>query len=171
MIPEAVFALPIAYALADRFAGGGWPKLDDLLPGRGVAWAGVACAGLGWVAAGPFGALLALAWLIWRTPAWDVIPSASMTPKDGEGYLATFVRHALVAPLVLLAAYWTDKPLLAAAPFVAFGVAATILAAWYGAKEAAAIKAGRPIGDENATVELARGAAFGIAAVIACALF
>lgn len=42
----ALLLIP-AYALADRFTGGGWPSLDAKLPGRSLAWAAAACIGAG----------------------------------------------------------------------------------------------------------------------------
>ncbi len=170
MIPELAFALPLTYAFADRFAGGGWPKLDARLPGRAAFWGAVLCGVVGWFAAGLFGALLAAAWLIWRTPAWDIVPGASMTPKTDREILATFVRHLSVVPFTALAAFWAGLNLAPAFPFVIFALAAALLAVWYGDAEADAIRDGVPIGDENVYVETLRGAAFGVSAAAACVL-
>ena len=170
MTPELAFALPLTYAFADRFAGGGWPKLDARLPGRAAFWGAVLCGVVGWFAAGLFGALLAVAWLIWRTPAWDIVPGASMTPKTDREILATFVRHLSVVPFTALAAFWAGANLTLTIPFVGFAVAAAMLAAWYGDVERDAKRDGVPIGDENVFVETLRGGAFGVSAAGACVL-
>lgn len=162
-----IWIMPFLYALADRFAGGGAPKLDAKLPGRAAFWGALVCAVAGYLLAGVYGALLALAWLIWRTPAWKVVPWASATPNGVKQTAATFVRHALVIPFVGLAAYWSGRDLSSALPFLGFAAAATVLAVWYRREVAKAGEANRPIGNQNTYVELLRGAAFGIAVAVA----
>ena len=160
----ALLLIPL-YALSDRFVGGGAPKLDDMLPGRSAFWAALACAAAGWFTLGGAGAFWALVWLVWRTPAWKVVPGASMTPDGSSEILATFARHAVI-PLVggLLVSTWFGWNLLwSLAPMGAFAVAATALAAWYGGEVRHAAKYGGDIESRNAFVELARGAAFGLA--------
>lgn len=155
----------IAYALADRFAGGGWPALDARLPGRAAFWGALACAGIGFAFAGLYGLLMGVVFLAWRTPGWDVIPGGSITPKDAKGYLGTFLRHLLIPQVLAFAvAYWTGHDrLITALAFAAFAVAATLLAAWLGREEAKAKAAGKPFGQQNTFVELGRGLAFGLA--------
>lgn len=158
----------IAYALADRFAGGGWPALDAKLPGRAAFWGALACAGIGFAFAGLYGLLMGVTFLAWRTPGWDVIPGGSITPKDAKGYLGTFLRHLLI-PVILgvCVATWTRHDrLIVALSFAGFALGATLLAAWLGKEEAKAKEAGKPFGDQNTFVELARGALFGLAVAI-----
>lgn len=168
MSPLVLVPLVLVYAAADRFAGGGAPRLDAKLPGRAAFWGALVAALLGWFLLGRYGVLCAGAWLIWRTPAWDVF-GGSMTPKTSGQIAGTFLRHfVLIVPLGALAAYFTDRdPLTGAAPFAAFAVFATLLAVWYGRAEAKAIRNGEPIGNQNVVVELLRGAAFGVAVVVA----
>lgn len=160
----ALLLVPL-YAVADRFAGGGWPALDAKLPGRAAFWGALACAGAGYLLAGAYGALMGLAFLIWRTPGWDIF-GGSMTPTTAKGYVGTFLRHLIAAPCAAAAAYWTaGNPLLAGAAFGGFAGVAILLAAAYGARNASG-----DVGNMNAFIELARGAAFG-AAVMAGVVF
>ena len=99
--------LAAVYAFADRFAGGGWPALDDKLPGRAAFWGAILGAAAGFVLIGPAGALMGLAWLIWRTPAWKLIPGSSATPRTPKEIAATFLRHAIPIPLSIPVAIWT----------------------------------------------------------------
>lgn len=168
MIVLNAIAMILTYALADRYAGGGWPALDDKLPGRAAFWGGLAASGVGYALYSLPGALVALAWLIWRTPGWKVVPGASITPRGPKEFMATVVRHLIPAPLVAVVATWTGlDPLAAALPLLGFALVAAGLGAWYGAQVDAATKANRPIGDQNVVVELARGAAFGAAVAAA----
>ena len=155
---QVLVPLVLAYALADRFAGGGWPKLDDKLPGRAAFWGAVMAAGVGYLALDLYGALMGLVFLIWRTPGWRVF-GGSMTPTTAKEYAGTFARHLIAAPLAACVAYWTHYPVAqTAAAFVGFALVATGLAAWFGRKNASG-----HIGNFNTFVELARGASFGLA--------
>lgn len=157
-------AIPL-YAPADRFAGGGWPWLDARLPGRGAFWAGLALALAGWLTLGPFGALSALAWFIWRTPAWRVF-GGSMAPRGGREVAGTMARHAIAVPLLMLAAYWTGLDWrIASLAGPGFAVAATSLAVALGLAVKRAQEAGEPLGDQNTWLELIRGGAFGLAVI------
>lgn len=157
------FLLIPLYALADRFAGGGWPALDARLPGRAAFWAALACAGIGFLLLGRFGALCALAWFIWRTPGWKVF-GGSMAPRGAGEIVGLALRHLIATPCIVLAAYWSGGDLLfAAAAGVAFACVATALGVYLGSEVAQAGREGVPLGNQNTVVELARGAAFGAA--------
>lgn len=148
-----IWLLVPAYALADRFAGGGWPALDDKLPGRAAFWAAIACAALGWLAAGLWGLLAALAWLIYRTPAWAIF-GGRIDPRGARQIAGTFLRHAIAIPGLVLAAYFAGQPLIASAWCgLCFAIGATVLGA-----------SGLPR-SHNDLVELARGALYGLAVV------
>ena len=156
----AVFLI-LVYALADRFAGGGWPKLDDKLPGRGAFWGALVGAGIGWLTLGVFGAVAGLAWLIWRTPAWAIF-GGSMAPRTVPKLLGTVARHAIVIPLLALAAYWGGyDPLIAAVLAGVFAIGATALAVYLAFEVSVAEAKGVSLGSQNTHVELARGALFG----------
>lgn len=151
------------YALADRFAGGGWPALDDRLPGRAAFWGALVCAGVGFLVAGLFGALCGLGWLIYRTIPWKAF-GGSLAPVGGREIAGTFVRHLVAVVILVAPAIWTDKPILiAAGAGVAFAIVATLLAVWL--SEAVEYHADRrePLAGENTVLELARGAFFGLA--------
>lgn len=156
-----LIALGVAYALADRFAGGGWPALDAKLPGRAAFWGALAASLVGFLIFGGVGALLGLAWLIYRTPGWKVFGGA-LNPANKE-ILGTFLRHAIAAPAVALVAYWGGgNPALAAMGMIAYAAIATALARWY----ATQLEEGKDPGVYT-YVELARGLMFGLLAGVA----
>lgn len=160
------FLLIPLYALADRFAGGGWPALDARLPGRGVFWAALVLAGAGWFLAGPFGAMSALAWFIWRTPAWGVFGGsmAAQTVRETVGILA---RHLIAVPVLALAAYWSGLDVgIAALLGAAFAALATSFSAALGEGVRRAVAMGEPLGNQNTSLELGRGALFGLAVAV-----
>ena len=154
------------YALADRFTGGGWPGLDARLPGRSLFWATLACALAGWLLAGLPGALLALAWGVYRSLPWRAL-GGRLDPRvlaDAPGVLA---RHAIVIPpMALIGWQLMDGPLVPALAGLGYALAATLLAFAYGRQIAAREAAGAPEGDENTLIELTRGAAFGAATAL-----
>jgi hypothetical protein len=169
LVLQAVL-LAIAYALADRFAGGGFPKLDDKLPGRAAFWGAVLAAGVGFLVAGPAGALLGLVWLAWRTPAWKLVPGSSATPRTAKEVAATFVRHAIPIPLSVPVAIWTAHDPVRFAVFMGvFALLSTVLAAGYGKITADPDADAEDAADANNILELARGAAFGLCAAGALA--
>lgn len=153
-----------AYALADRFTGGGWPDLDAKLPGRALAWAAAACIGLGYLVGGWPLAVMGLAWGVYRSLPWSI---GGTTTPHGAQIPAAFVRHAV--PAIVPAALWAngtqggDWRLLVFA-CLAYALAATVLAVAYAREVDGLIATGRPDnGDFNANVELIRGAAYGAA--------
>lgn len=164
----AIAVLALAYALADRFAGGGWPELDKRLPGRSVFWAALVCAGLGYLMLGLGGALGGLAWFIYRTPGWKVF-GGSATPVGRREVLGTLARHLIALPLVVGAAHFAGvAPLYPAVLMGAYAVVATALAVSYGRANAAAAGSWQSIDPAlNNALELARGAAFGVALALA----
>jgi hypothetical protein len=158
----APFILVPLYALADRFTGGGWPKLDAALPGRSVFWASLVLAGAGWLVGGAFGALCALAWFIYRTPAWGMFGGSIDARTSGQA-IGMFVRHLLWAPLLAVCAYWGGHPWpIVVGGAVVYAVAASLVAVWFGAQTSKHIARGEPGGDENTVAELARGALAGL---------
>lgn len=159
----ALLLIP-AYALADRFTGGGWPSLDAKLPGRSLAWAAAACIGAGYLVGGWPLAVMGLAWGVYRSLAWDI--GGTTTPRGGQ-IPAAFARHAL--PAIIPAALWAnhvpggDWRLLVFA-CLAYALVATVLAVAYAREVDDLIATGRPDnGEFNAKVELIRGAAYGAA--------
>ncbi len=161
----ALLLIPL-YALADRFAGGGWPALDAKLPGRAAFWGALVCAGLGYLVAGLLGPLAAVAWLIYRTPPWRIF-GGSTTPRPGE-IVGTFGRHLIAAPGLALAAYWSGhSPVTAALAGAGFAAIALALACWYAARIDRMVSRGITTGDPNQFVELIRGAAYGAAVALA----
>lgn len=162
MIPTLLL-IP-AYALADRFTGGGWPALDAKLPGRSLAWAAAACIALGYLVGGWPLAAMGLAWGAYRSLPWSI--GGTITPR-GAQIPAAFARHAL--PALVPAALWVnhvaggDWRILTFA-CLAYALAATVLAVAYAREVDALIATGRTDnGDFNDRVELIRGAAYGAA--------
>jgi hypothetical protein len=159
-------ALMVAYALSDRFVGGGWPKLDAKLPGRSVFWAGLALAGLGWLLGGALLAVLGLLWAAYRS-----LPFSGATTD----WKKALPRHGLFIPAaVFLAVGFHENPLQAGVAFALYTTAAVSLAWAYGRAEQAqrdrALQGLRPERDLaalNGRIELARGLAFGVAATLA----
>lgn len=159
MVPIVIAAHVISYALADRFVGGGAPKLDAALPGRSLFWAGLALMGLGWWLDGLAGGLLALLWAVQRSIDWDLF-GGSMDP-DPRQIPGTFLRHALPLPFALAIGLWCRLDLVhVGLAFAAYALAATGLAVAF--REAT--KRGRD--DLNTYVELLRGGAWGLAVVL-----
>jgi len=158
-----VILLPLAYAFADRFGGGGLPALDDRLPGRAVFWGALLCAGVGYLVFGPPAAVLALVWLVYRTPGWKVF-GGSATPTNPKEIAGTFARHIMAMPMAVPVGYWFGLPyLMFVVAFTAYAVASTLLAMWYS-------KTKNADGD-NAFLETARGALFGAAVVVSMGVF
>ena len=169
LIPSLI-ALAAAYGFADRFAGGGLPALDARLPGRAAFWGALLAAGVGFLLFGYPGAAFGAVWLAWRTPAWRFIPGSSATPEGFHQIGATFTRHALfVVPGGFIVAKAFALPLWASlGAMTGFAGISTALAAWYGSQARHAAATGWSVSDDNAFVELARGAVFG--ALVALAL-
>jgi hypothetical protein len=178
MIPEILawqgLALPLvvkAAALAAGFA------FADRAFGDGKSFKGekaailLAVSALGFALGGVAGLALAVVWLIAaRSIGWDVF-GGSATPDDARGYALTLLRHAVPIPFALMIAHWTGLSLVGVGLlFAGYALAATALAAWYGAANTKAIMTGSPIGKQNVTVELGRGAAYGLALAAAVTL-
>lgn len=166
--------LALVYALADRFAGGGWPALDAKLPGRGAFWGAVLASGVSaFTTHGMFhdphrtlqAALLGLSWLAYRTPPWKVIPGGSTTPVGAAEGAATFARHLLAAIAVFPTVIWAGGDVkIALIVMAVYAAIATGLALHYGAWKTKATKTGDTSGDPNPAIELTRGLFFGVAA-------
>lgn len=148
---------PLSWA-CDRVVGGAGQR------SRGMIAAVVGGGVFGYLAAGPALAACGLVWMLWRSLPFFGSSGAPTKPKER---LATVFRH-LPAFLVLVPAYWAHAPNLGllAACMAIFALAAVVLAFWYGLALTKAWVAGRPIGGENETVEILRGAAFGAALAI-----
>lgn len=154
--PWVIAAHVVSYALADRFVGGGAPKLDDALPGRSLFWAGLALIGLGVWLDGLAGGLLALLWAVQRCFDWDLF-GGSIDP-DPRQIPGTFLRHALPLPFALAIGLYCRLDLAhVGLALGGYALAATALAIAF--REAT--KRGRD--DLNTYVELCRGGAFGLA--------
>ena len=156
----ALALIPL-YALADRAFGMDRPRWAKNLPWKGLTFAGLI--GAGYLVAGVLGAFLPLAWAIWRTPAWKVVPGASMTPRSAGGIAATLVRHAIAAPPFMALAYWTGADWQRAGYAMgAFAAFATVLGVWL-ASAVDEAGPGEDVQRENMILELFRGAAYGLA--------
>jgi hypothetical protein len=155
--PLLVAAFAGAFAVVDRFTGGGlgWEKLTKdhggPLGGRGIYYAALP---LG-LFAYAFGGLPAL----WGAIIWGIyrasfgFPTGTLT---GRNIPRTIMRHAIVlAPMFFLNRHF-GQPLIALAPLAVYVGVAVYLADWNG-DEAAKGE------DINGTVELLRGAFFGVA--------
>jgi hypothetical protein len=166
MLPD--FILMPVYAFADGFAGGSLGKklkaIDAKLPGRAAFWAALLGAGVGYLTSGAPGALAGIAWLIWRTPDWDIF-GGDTTAQGAKEIAGTVARHLIPLPLLLVIGYWTGLDLSkVAGALLVFALAATVLSIEYGKKETAATEAGVSVDPKfNTFVELARGALFGAA--------
>lgn len=171
---ELLFLLPVAYGLADSFAGGSLgakaKALDDKLPGRGPFWAMLVLAGLGYLAAGFPASVVAVFWWGYRI----VKPKqfgGSATPVTAREILGSVLLHSL-SLAAMIGAIMAHRPLLQSLGFlVAYVFVAVGLAVMYGDHKKDAIAAGEAIEADdpfNTKVELARGAMFG--AVIAWTL-
>lgn len=153
--------LVLSYALADRWAGGGWPWLDDKLPGRALFWGALVCAVAGFLMVGIPGAALAVIWGAHRSLGLDMWGGAAdaQTLRQALGVLA---RYLLLVPAIALLGLWAgSEALWWGVAALAFALFATGLAMWYGSEVLKAVRRGEPIGDQNTAVELIRGAAYG----------
>ncbi len=157
-MPWALALIPL-YAAADRAFGMDRPPWAAKLPWKGPVLVLLALGG--YLTLGLLGALLPLAWAIWRTPAWKVVPGSSATPRSLGGIVATFVRHSFSAPGAALMAFWAggDWKTVALGMFV-FTAFATALAVWL-ASQVDHAGPGEDVSGENAFLELIRGAAYG----------
>jgi hypothetical protein len=158
----------IFYAAYDRTIGAG--KFGPI--SRGKATGIFALVGaldsyftLGW----PMVAVVAV-FVVWRTPAWKVIPGGSSTPRGAKQILVTFVRHALptAAGAFIISKAFALPLQQMMIPYAAFAVIATALGAWY-AQLVDHARVGDDMKRQNAAVEIVRGAAFGVASVLAVA--
>lgn len=161
MLALALFV--ILYALADRYAGGGWPWLDARLPGRAALWAGLLAAVASYFLAGWVAVALAVAWGVHRTLPFRLF-GGSAAPESAGEIGGTFLRYAILAvPVGLIAAAFGLSAFWAILVALCFALVATFLAMWYGGAVARARARRAPIGSENTAVELIRGAAWGLA--------
>lgn len=132
-----------------------------------VAVLGSAGLTLGWS-----GLSLGLAWFVYRAIPPKAIPPGSATPNNTLAYFATMLRHGLLIPAALIVAVGFHlEPLRLGAPFGVYAIVATLISAWYGALNAAAQRAGEPIGNQNIIVELAHGALAAVAIIAALGPF
>lgn len=157
-----VAILAAVYAFADRFAGGGWPKLDDKLPGRAAFWGAVLGSAAGFVLCGPAGALMGLVWLAWRTPAWKLLPGPSATPRKPQEIAATLMRHTIPIPLSLPVCIWTGhEPLRVMIVLGVFAAVSTALGYAYAKSIDDEGNTPEDAFEANHALELARGAVYG----------
>lgn len=152
-----IIATMLLYAWADRFAGGGlgW---KSTYRGRPVWYAGVVVL----LASSLFikgGWIVPLAWLVWRLPAWGFL-GGSITPSTPTQIGSTFARHGLILLLVPLAWLGGMNATVALICAVLFMLWATLLG-WLNGSYA------RSGHDINGSMEIFRGAGFGIAGLTA----
>lgn len=153
--------LIVLFAFTDRFTGGGfgWDKLTvdhgGPLHGRGIYYAGPVLLALSWLLGGLPAVVLAVIWCVYRAAF-----GFSTGTTTGANLASTLMRHILPAPVVLFWAVHFEAPFWVVGAFVAYAIAATVLARWNG-KQAAAGQ------DGNDVVETARGALYGVATVFA----
>lgn len=160
----------LLFAWADRFAGGGfgWDKLahdhGGPLRGHSAAYTALLVIPIPWIFAGYWGALFGFAWFVARLMSWRIDGHSAITPRHGE-LRYSFLRHSY--PLIPIFICWTilavfpsgiQTPwlffLMWAYPVIATGLAKLQYDFYLGGD------------DINATVEIYRGALFGILAGI-----
>ena len=96
-------------------------------------------------------------WCVWREPKWALF-GGSLAPKSDKEVVGTFLRHLLILPVALAA--WGLHPIhlaIAVVMLILWAMIATLLAVMN------RIFADKGV-DENAIVELSRGAIFGVVA-------
>jgi hypothetical protein len=147
----------IAYAAADRLWG------SDVKHGR--RWAiGVALLA-GYLLDSYVGLATAVAFLAVRSLAFKQF-GGSATPVNQREIVGLFIRYAIVVPMAVgIAVVAGNDPVKPVIAYGAWAACATFLGVWYGKVNAEAVADGKPI-DPNANqfLEVARGAAFGLAA-------
>lgn len=156
----AAAILMLAFALTDRFTGGGlgWDKLahdhGGPLHGRGIYYAGPVLIAVAYAVGGTMAAVLAFAWTLYR--AAFSFPDGTLTGRD---FNTTVLRHALLWPVAaaLVLAFHLDP--IALLPLAGYTAVAVVLAKWNGDE---ALDSLHPR-DVNWLVELTRGGAFGLA--------
>lgn len=110
---------------------------------------------VGTVKAWPAFAVAGVSFVLWRAVGWDFIFGGTMTPITREDTIRTFLRHSLVC-LPLGGAVFLG---LASWPVIAAGVAFAAVATYLGVELAKGYSRGE---DNNDTVELNRGVAYGL---------
>lgn len=151
-----LIVLPLLFAVADRGIGGALRR--SIVIGAALAVAiGLGLAGYGFLA------ILVAIWATYRTIPWQI--GGSTTPR-GPGQIAgALVRHALPAVAVVGGNVWFATPWTAAIPLLAYAVATTAMAVSYAGHVDELIETGgADNGGYNDKLEIARGAAFGLAA-------
>lgn len=158
--------MPVLYSWADRRVGFGGEKVLGPLGGRslGLLCGAVVGAGLGYVAGGPAMAVLGPFWAVYRSLDFK---HGAATPINNKQRVNAWLRHMLAVlvagPIYLLGGDWQT----AAIAFAVYAQVAFGLAYWLGVKLLEAEAAGAPwIFEWNDNAERARGAAFGLAAVL-----
>lgn len=152
--------LIILFAALDRL----WGAAKPAFRGKKAVIAALAMGG-GWLAGGPLGAAFGALFVAWRSLPFF---TGSAAPQENEEVAACIVRHAALAGGALAIAQAFGRDLLeTAGPFAVAAGAAVALALWYARQVRKAAERREPIGDQNVTVELLRGAAFGLAVAVA----
>lgn len=168
----ALLALPILFAWADRFIGGGfgWEKWgrDNGGPLRGgpAPYAMLALFPACWFIGGAPLLCAAISWMAYRRAfGWSLGGSSAMTPVSGKDHVVAFVRHGFVA--IFMALFWVVGEAngwgeYGSRAFVAgglvFAAVATLLASLYARQKIT-----------DLAHEAVRGAVFGYALAIAAA--
>lgn len=166
MFTAPLILLVVLFAIADRFAGGGfgWNQLahdhGGPLRGRPIYYSALAMmiasvAIMHHASALGFG----MAFLLWRLPGWDIGLHDGLTPKTGEDFVFAIIRHLLALIVVPFAMLMGHDWKIAAQAATAFAVIAAML----GMVNGSFAKKGKDI---NYMIETARGAVFGLMVVL-----
>ena len=160
-------AIPL-YRWADRRVGSGGPNVLGPLGGRSVGFLGGALigAGIGYVAAGPAGAVLGPFWALYRSLDFK---RGALTPIDSRERVNAVLRH-LLAMLVAVPIFFLGGPWITALVVMAvYAGAASLLAFDLGDRLIACNRDGGPWNDEwNNEAERIRGTAYGVAFALIC---
>lgn len=149
----AILCIP-AFALADRLFGADRPKF----PGKKAVILALVL-GAGYLAGAWLGAALGAAWFAYRT-----IPffNGSGAPETPSQIAAAAIRHGLIVPIAaLIVSQLGGDTRTAAIVFAVYAALATAMAIAYGVITADHRAHGEPGGDENAILEVMRGALYG----------
>lgn len=159
LTPLILLTIP-AYALADRWSGGGlgWQYASKdhggPLGGRPLWYVAPLLLAVGWLAGDLLGLGVAFAWIVQRSLGF---PDGTL---DGRNLPLTFARHAIPLAGLAIALPILGHTWLPALPLVFYAAAATALSVEL-----------QTNAEANATVEFARGAFWGVACAAAQLLF
>lgn len=154
-VTASLIILALIFALADRFAGGGfgWTKLG--LRGRPLWYAGPVAGLLTTLVAGwQVGLIAALSFMIWRGPGWRIGGKGGLAPQTVTDSAFLALRHALAGVLLPMALMAGLDAYAALTGLLGFIVGATLLGRAYGES----VRRGQDVGG---SIEVVRGILFG----------